>query len=112
MKLIKNYLIKHKFVVYSATLLIVALVKLGLDSDNISDFFTNLWVVLLNSAFTTFALFLLSMFSMWLLYPILPKSEDFNDKQELENYFKIGSWDLWLFLLMIIIATLSYWGVY
>ncbi len=112
MKLIKSYLMKHKFVVYSATLLIVALVKLGLDSNNISDYFTHLVTVLLNSAFTIIALFLLSMFSMWFLYPILPKSEDFNNNQELENYSKIGSWDLWLFLAMVIIATLLYWRVY
>lgn len=109
---IKKQFKKHKYLPYSATLIIVILLKLGFDADSIVDFLNKLWNTFLNTLVTGFGIFIVSMLSMWILYPFIPKHEDFASDKEREDYFHFGNWDLWLFIALVVATTIVFLRVY
>ncbi len=108
----KERFIKHKYLLYSVTLIIVILLKLGFNADSIVDFFYKLLHTFLNTKVMGFGIFIVSILSMWVLYPFAPKHEDFTNDKEREDYFHFGNWDLWLFIILVVATTIVFLGVY
>ncbi len=103
---IRGHLKKYKYLLPSASLLVVILVMLAFDSDNFVNFFTKTGKIFLDASLMGLGIYIMSLFSMWLFYPFAPKHENFSNDAERENYFKFFSQDLLLFIYMIIAATL------
>ena len=83
---------------------------LGFDADTPSDFFLKLGKVVFYALATGFGVYLLSMFSGWLLFPFAPKQEDFSSEKDRVEFYNLGSWDLVLFMFLIIGVTLVFSG--
>jgi hypothetical protein len=106
----KQLIKRHKFLLPSAMVLTATGIMLIFDSRTITDFVGKLWSTLLNAALTGFGIYIVSIFSGWLLYPIMPKHEDFATDGERDRYFQLGDWDLWFFIYAIIATTLVFSG--
>ena len=84
---------------------------LGFDTDgNIKLFFVRLGKILLYALGGGFALYFLPLFASWILYPFLPKYEDFKSNEERNKYFDSKEIDnlLWLYIYLVIVFTLVF----
>jgi len=107
----KNILKKSKFYLYSLLLVIASIVMLGFDSESFSIFIDNFFKLLVNSAFTGIGIYIVAMISGWLIFPFLPKDEDFENAASREKYFKPFKTDLIIFIYTVILASLVFNGV-
>ena len=90
--------------------LAATVMMLTFASSTIIDLLGRLRSILFNAALTGFGIYIVSIFSGWLLYPFMPKHEDFATDEERDRYFQLGDWDLWFFIYTIIATTLVFSG--
>ena len=110
-KQVKNWFKKHKFLRHSICCFIVVLFIIYFESNNIKSFFIELVKALKNAAIVGGAIYILSVFSGWLLWPVLPKYEDFKDNEERDKYFRYKQENkdlLWLYIYLIIVFTIVF----
>ena len=108
-KNIREHFKKYKYLLPSASLLVAILLMLVFQANNFADFLNQIWKTLLYSWLTGLSIYIIAIFSSWLVFPFIPKYEDFSNNEERENYYNLfDSPDLTLFIFMIIAATLVF----
>jgi len=107
MKSIKSSFKEHKYLYHSISLFMVLLFVIGFRADGVIDFFVKLGKVLIEALALGIGLYLLQMISGWLLYPFIPKHEDFSNDKERFSYFgyERENKDLLILLIYLIIAV-------
>lgn len=103
----KKHFKEHKYLYHTISLSIALLAIVGFRSDTLSDYFKNLQGVLIDALIIGFGIFLFQMFAGWFLWFFIPKSEDFQDDNERDQYFSFDRElkDYFFPLIYIIIAV-------
>ena len=102
---------KNKYLVHSVSLFLAILIMTAFEVEDVYSFLVKLGETLLYALSAAFGIYILSIFSTWLIFPLLPKYEDFSNDDERRNYFSLGNSDLLLFIFMTIATTVVLGGL-
>lgn len=111
MNTIKRQFIKYKYLQFSIAILIATLLMVGFNATSIGDFFLKIGRVLSYAAAIGFGIYIVTIFSMWVLFPFIPKYEDFGSAEERDRHGSTFSLDLLFFVYTIIAITLMVGGL-
>lgn len=111
MNVIKHQFIRNKYLHVSVSVLIATLIMIIFDSTSVWNFVNNTFRILMYAMVASFGIFLISVFAMWLLFPFIPKYEDFHSDKEREEHSTLFSLDLLFFIFTVIAATLAFGGM-
>ncbi len=108
---IKEHFKYYKYLLPSISLLVAILLMLAFQANNFGNFLNQIWETALYSWLVGIGIYIIAIFSSWLIFPFMPKYEDFSNNEERENYYNLfNSPDLTLFIFIIIAATLVFSG--